>query len=92
MSAAKKKATVKNHLIQPSIPSERRCSQGRRHVDGEHWYAAKAVLSANEACQYMCVSRPTLTRLIATGRIRAKKVGRGWRILRAEIDRFLLGG
>ena len=72
--------------------NERRCNHGRRHMDGVSGYAAEAVFTAQEACRYICISRPTLIKLIADGRIRARKIGRGWRILRAEIDRFLRGG
>jgi excisionase family DNA binding protein len=55
-------------------------------------YAAEAVFTAHEACHYISISRPTLIKLITDGKIRAQKIGRGWRILRAEIDRFLRGG
>ena len=61
-------------------------------MDGEDVYAAEAVLTAREACRYICISRPTLVRLITDGKIRAQRIGREWRILRAEIDRFLRGG
>jgi excisionase family DNA binding protein len=71
--------------------SERRSNHGRRHVERETGYAGEAVLTAHEACRYMCISRPTFIRLITAGKIRAQKVGRGWRILRTEIERFLRG-
>jgi excisionase family DNA binding protein len=72
--------------------NDRRCNHGRRRLDVVSGHAAEAVLTAHEACRYICISRPTLIKLIAGGRIRAQKIGRGWRILRSEIDRFLRGG
>ena len=72
--------------------NERRCNYGRRYLDRENRYAVEAVLTAREACRYISISQPTLIKLIMDSRIRAQKVGRRWRILRAEIDRFLRGG
>ncbi len=97
MPSENKHANLKRRLTDLVTPSERRCNErrcnhGRRHMDGESVYAAEAVFTAYEACHYMCISRPTLIRLITDGKIRAQKIGRGWRILRAEIDRFLRGG
>jgi excisionase family DNA binding protein len=50
----------------------------------------KEVFKTSEACQYLRISRPTFIKLIATGNIQAKKVGKGWRVLAAELERFLL--
>jgi excisionase family DNA binding protein len=47
--------------------------------------------STREACEYLQISRPTYLKYIAEGRIRAIKVGRGWRTLKSELDRFLRG-
>jgi excisionase family DNA binding protein len=44
-----------------------------------------------EACEYLKISRPTYLKYIAEGRIKAIKVGRGWRTLKTELDRFLRG-
>jgi excisionase family DNA binding protein len=97
MPSAKKRANPKSRLTDRVTPSERRRNErrrnhGRRHMDRANVYAAEAVLTAHDACLYMCISRPTLIKLITGSRIRAQKIGRGWRILRAEIDRFLRGG
>jgi excisionase family DNA binding protein len=97
MPLEKKPGNLKSRPAERGAPAERRRnerrgSDGRRHMDGVNPYAAHSVFNAHEACQYMGVSRPTLIRLITGGKIRAQKIGRGWRILRAEIDRFLRGG
>jgi excisionase family DNA binding protein len=49
------------------------------------------VLTTLEACQYLRISRPTYLKYIYEGKIRAKKVGKGWKVLRSELDRFLRG-
>jgi excisionase family DNA binding protein len=97
MPAEKNRGKLKSRITEGGAPAERRSKErrgndGRRHMDGENPYAANAVLNAHEACQYMSISRPTFLRLITDGKIRAQKIGRRWRILRAEIDRFLRGG
>ena len=50
------------------------------------------VLTTKEACGYLKVSRPTFLKLIYTNRIKARKVGRGWRLLRSELQTYLAGG
>lgn len=72
--------------------TERRRSSGRRRIDQDSYYESKAVLSVGEACCYIGISRPTFLKLIYEGRIRAQKMGRGWKVLKSEIERFLLGG
>jgi excisionase family DNA binding protein len=72
--------------------SERRTSRGRRRVDTNSWFENQAVLNTGEACRYLRISRPTFLKLIEEGRIRAQKIGRGWKVLRRELDRFLTGG
>jgi excisionase family DNA binding protein len=49
------------------------------------------VLTTQEACQYLRISRPTFLRLVYTNQIRAKKVGKGWRVLRSEIETYIRG-
>jgi len=46
-----------------------------------------AILTTKEACQYLKISRPTYLKCIADGKIKAKKVGRGWRVLRSELKK-----
>jgi len=47
------------------------------------------ILTTKEACEYLKVSRPTYLKCIAAGKIKAKKVGRGWRALKSELKKFL---
>jgi excisionase family DNA binding protein len=50
-----------------------------------------AVLITREACVYLRISRPTYVKCLCTGRIKGTKVGKGWKVLRSELDRFLKG-
>jgi len=50
-----------------------------------------SVLTSNEAIQNLRISKPTFLKYIRVGRIRAIKVGKGWRILESELYRFLNG-
>jgi excisionase family DNA binding protein len=47
------------------------------------------VLTTKEAIEYLKISKPTLLKYIRLGRIRATKVGNGWRIHQYELYRFL---
>jgi excisionase family DNA binding protein len=49
------------------------------------------VLTTFEACQYLRISRPTYLKYLTAGKIRAIKAGKGWKVLRTELDRFLRG-
>ncbi len=49
------------------------------------------ILTTQEACDYLRISRPTYVKYVHTGRIKATKVGKGWRVLKSELDRFLKG-
>jgi len=49
------------------------------------------VLTTDEAIGYLKISRPTFLEYIRLGRIRAIKAGKGWRVLKSELDRFLKG-
>ncbi len=51
-----------------------------------------AVLITREACDYLRISRPTYAKYLLMGRIRGTKVGKGWKVLKSELDRFLRGG
>jgi excisionase family DNA binding protein len=50
-----------------------------------------AVLITRETCDYLRISRPTYAKYLHTGRIKGTKAGKGWRVLRSELDRFLKG-
>jgi excisionase family DNA binding protein len=49
------------------------------------------VLTTDEAVEYLKISRPTFLKCVHQGRIKAIKVGNGWRILKSELYRFLKG-
>jgi excisionase family DNA binding protein len=49
------------------------------------------VLTTQEACHYLRISRPTYLKYLYGGRIRGAKVGKGWKVLKSELDRFLKG-
>ncbi len=49
------------------------------------------VLTTKEATQYLKISKPTLLKHIRLGKIKAIRVGRGWRFLQSELYRFLKG-
>jgi len=50
-----------------------------------------AVLTSQEAIEYLRISKPTFLKYIHLGKIRAIKAGKGWRILQSELNRFLRG-
>ncbi len=88
VAAGKKKnmIPVKNRII-----AERRITPDRR--DGRSALSVvKRVLTTREACRYLRVSRPTFLKMIADGKIKAQKVGRGWKVLESELERFLVTG
>ena len=49
------------------------------------------VLTTDEAMEYLKVSKPTLLKHIRHGKIKAVKVGRGWRFLQSALYQFLNG-
>ncbi len=50
-----------------------------------------AVMTTREACRYLRISRPTYLKHLYKGKIRGVKVGKGWKVLKSELDRFLKG-
>ncbi len=50
-----------------------------------------SVLTTDEVINILRISKPTMLKYIHEGRLRATKVGRGWRILYSELFRFLNG-
>ena len=50
-----------------------------------------AVLTTQEACDYLRISRPTYLKYIYLGRIKGAKAGKGWKVLKSELNRFLKG-
>ncbi|MDQ1275073.1 MAG: DNA-binding protein [Euryarchaeota archaeon] len=51
----------------------------------------KKVLVMKEAMEYLRTTRPTILKLIKEGKIKATKVGRNYRFLEDELDKFLRG-
>jgi excisionase family DNA binding protein len=49
------------------------------------------VLTTQEACHYLRISRPTYLKYLYVGKIKGVKVGKGWKVLKSELDRFLKG-
>lgn len=47
------------------------------------------VLTTNEACRYLRISRPTFLKLVHSNQIKARKVGKGWKVLRSELRTYL---
>jgi excisionase family DNA binding protein len=50
-----------------------------------------SVMTTREACRYLRISRPTYLKHLYKGKIRGVKVGKGWKVLKSELDRFLKG-
>jgi excisionase family DNA binding protein len=69
---------------------DRRVSLDRRRSGNSPMTSVRRVLDTSEACRYLRISRPTFLKCIAAGKIRAKKIGRGWKVLEAELERYLL--
>ncbi len=69
---------------------DRRVSLDRRSSGNSPMTIVRRVLDTREACRYLRISRPTFLKCIAAGKIRAKKIGRGWKVLETELERYLL--
>ena len=65
--------------------SDRRLNGVRVPVDDD------AILNTREACIYLKISRPTFLKYIAAGKIKAQKIGNGWKVFKADLDRFVRG-
>jgi excisionase family DNA binding protein len=50
-----------------------------------------AVLTTQEACGYLRISRPTYLKYLYTSRIKGTKAGKGWKVLKSELYQFLKG-
>ncbi|NIS61049.1 MAG: helix-turn-helix domain-containing protein [Proteobacteria bacterium] len=49
------------------------------------------VLTTRESCAYLRITKPTYFKYIREGRINATKAGKGWKVLKSELERFLRG-
>jgi excisionase family DNA binding protein len=54
--------------------------------------AQSITLSPEQLAAELGICRLSAYRLIKSGKIRAAKVGKLWRVSRVELDRFLTGG
>jgi len=66
-------------------------NSGAQRMNSDLNQRQDAVLITREACDYLRISRPTYVKYLYTGRIKGIKAGKGWRVLRSELDRFLKG-
>ncbi|MFN0149828.1 MAG: AAA family ATPase [bacterium] len=55
-------------------------------------FSSDAPWTVDEAAAYLRTSPAAVRRLLKSGEIRARRIGRSWRILRLEIDRYVRGG
>lgn len=52
--------------------------------------ARNEILTLNETCSYLRVSRPTLVKLLKSGEIKSFKVGRRvWKISRSDLEDYI---
>ncbi len=51
----------------------------------------RKAMTTLEAMKYLQVSKPTILKMVHQGKIRANKIGREYRFLQEELDRFILG-
>jgi excisionase family DNA binding protein len=68
-----------------NVKSENEGGQAMPNVGEE------TVLITREACGYLRISRPTYMKYLQLGRIKGNKVGKGWKVLKSELDQFLKG-
>jgi excisionase family DNA binding protein len=68
---------------------DRRNGVDRRNQSKAAFPSNDSLLNTQDACTYLQISRPTYLKYISEGRIKAQKVGRGWKVFKSELDRFL---
>jgi excisionase family DNA binding protein len=68
---------------------DRRNGMDRRNQAKAAFPSNDSLLNTQDACAYLQISRPTYLKYISEGRIKAQKVGRGWKVFKSELDRFL---
>jgi excisionase family DNA binding protein len=68
-----------------------RLSYGTGKVHKERTMVAEKdeVFTTKEACKYLRISRPTFLKLVHSEQIKAKKVGKGWKVLKSELQAYL---
>jgi excisionase family DNA binding protein len=85
-----KSTELKNETV---LVDKRRIPDRRVNPDRRNGHSAlklvRSVFNTGEACRYLQISRPTFLKLITAGKIRAQKIGKGWKVLESELERFL---
>jgi excisionase family DNA binding protein len=75
------------------LPFAKQASWHKIHQNGGSMTKERdEVLTTEEACRYLKISRPTFLKLVYSDQIRARKVGRGWKVRRAQIEAYLARG
>ena len=69
----------------------RRNGYDRRTIAGNEFGDNNVIFNTLEACLYLKISRPTYLKYITNGKIKAQKIGRGWKVFKEELDRFIRG-
>jgi excisionase family DNA binding protein len=54
-------------------------------------FAEDQVLTSDKAIEYLRISKPTFLKFVHQRKIKAIKIGSGWRVLKSELHRFLRG-
>ena len=71
---------------------DRRNGEDRRMNGSNNSNGNDVIFDTKEACWYLKITRPTFYKYIASGRIKAQKIGRGWKVFKSELDRFMRDG
>ncbi len=78
------------------VVEKRRIADRRVNPDRRNGRSAlkivRRVFNTQEACGYLQISRPTFLKLISAGKIQARKIGKGWKVLDSELERYLMAG
>jgi len=46
-------------------------------------------MTMTEVQNYLRITKPTMVKILKEGKLKGKKVGKQWRILKSEVDRYL---
>ena len=53
------------------------------------WLEENIVYTTKEVIKYLKISKPTFLKFVHSGKIRAVKVGNGWRVSQPELSRLV---
>ena len=53
------------------------------------WLEENIVYTTKEVIKYLKISKPTFLKFVHSGKIRAVKVGNGWRVSQSELSRLV---